>query len=315
MDISKLKTIVFSGGGVRGLAYVGILMAFQDTYKKSAHDHFSTFVGTSVGALFALVCAIDADVAKSLEAFESIGLESIFDKDPTWLLTNYALNSAKPVRELLITLLASRGLKPDITMLELYRHTRKTLTVTTVDLLTTSTLYLNHTNEGASMPVVSVLLGSMALPPMFPPETYVGPTRTFQMIDGGLVDNFPIANYEKETTLGLRTSWFISPQSPMSDINAYYTRVLAVLQLTMYSVQNAVSDVYPYSVYVDVGPIKADDSAVDIRELVFKGYRAAVARFLVNVAPTNSAQDQPTKYLSDKPVPLPEYIRLIHKSV
>ena len=307
MDIKDLDTLVFAGGGVRGLAYVGVLLAFEDTYKKSVHSHFTTFAGTSVGALFAMVCAINADIGKSLETFQSIGLEKLFDKDPTWLLSNYALNDGLALRGLVTMLLESRGFGPEVTLMDLFKRTGKTLTVTVVDILTSATLYLDHTNMG-SMPVVTVLMGSMALPPMFPPVKH----NDLLMMDGGLLDNFPIAKYVPERTLGLRTSWFMTPNSPTTDISAYYTRVLSILQLTMHSIQSSVASKYTHTIYIDVGPIKADDSGVNANDFVFKGYRAAVTRFALVDQP-DSVFESPSKYLASGPVALPDYVVKLFK--
>ena len=71
MDISQLETLVFSGGGVRGISYIGVILAFQDTYAKSMNEHFQRFVGTSVGALFALFC-VDCFELKRFKVLASV---------------------------------------------------------------------------------------------------------------------------------------------------------------------------------------------------------------------------------------------------
>lgn len=305
MDISSLDTIVFSGGGVRGLSYSGVLLAFKDTYGISISEHFKTFAGTSVGAFFALACAISVEVSEALEAFRQIGLESIFAKDPTWLLTNFALNNGDALKSLVVTILASKKIPAGITMGELYMKTGKTLVVTVVDMLTSAVLYLDHTNEGRDMPVVNAIMGSMALPPLFPPIRHTVGSTQLLMMDGGLLDTFPLSKFDRAKTLGLRTSWYIDG-SPITDISNYYTRILSILQLSMHSIQNTVTETYPFVIFIDLDPIRSDDSSIDPNELVFKGYRAAITRF----ASANSKpfSEVPTKFLSDKPVPLPAYL-------
>jgi hypothetical protein len=305
MDITNLDTIVFSGGGVRGLSYSGVLLAFKDTYGVSISEHFKTFAGTSVGAFFALACTISVEVHDALEAFRKIGLETIFAKDPTWLLTNFALNNGDALKSLVVTILASKKISPGITMGELYEKTSKTLVITVVDMLTSAVLYLDHTNEGRDMPVVNAIMGSMALPPLFPPVRHTIGSSQLIMMDGGILDTFPLAKFEKEKTLGLRTSWYIDG-SPLTDISNYYTRVLSILQLSMHSIQNSITETYPYLIYIDLGAMRSDDASIDPNELVFKGYRAAITRF----ASANSKpfSEVPTRFLSDKPVPLPAYL-------
>jgi predicted patatin/cPLA2 family phospholipase len=301
MDIKGLDTVVFSGGGVRGLAYVGALMAFEDTYKIKASAHFKTFAGSSVGALFALLLVVDSDINTTLAVFETIGIHSMFQKDFTWLLTNFALNDAGAVRRLVETILIERQLDPTITMAELYAHTRKTLVVAAVDLLTASMHYLDHTNEGADFPVITAVMGSMALPPLFPPVA----AGKMMLVDGGLLDNFPVARFCPEKTLGIRTRWYIDSANPMVDISAFYDRVLAIVQLPMHSVQVSVGLQYTNVVYIDLGTVKADNASIDTRDLIFKGYRSAVARFQNSVSTVGSAEtENPTRFLCpDRKVP------------
>lgn len=292
MDIKDLDTIVFSGGGVRGLAYVGTLMAFEDTYKVKASAHFKTFAGSSVGALFALILTVNSDINNTLAVFETIGVQAMFQKDPTWLLSNFALNDASSVRRLVETILEGAHLCPTTTLSQLYEHTKKHLVVAAVDLLTASMLYLDHTNIGADMPVVTAVMGSMALPPLFPPISY----GSMMLVDGGLLDNFPIALFKPEQTLGVRTRWYIDNANPMVDITSFYDRVLAIVQLPMHSMQLKVCKDYTV-IYIDLGTVKADNALIDMKDIIFKGYRSAVTRFQTNT-PCLETDHSPTKFLS-----------------
>ena len=289
MDISQLETLVFSGGGVRGISYIGVILAFQDTYAKSMNEHFQRFVGTSVGALFALFCAINVDFSNLIETFQSIGLSVIFEKDPIWLLTNFALSDGHTVQALLVSVLESKGFKSNVTFGELFKLTNKHLVATTVDLNTANVMYLDHIKY-PDIPIVKGIMGSMALPPIFPPVVHA----SWSFIDGGLLDAFPIALFDPLKTLGIHTAWYIDPNSPTKDINSYYTRILAILQLPLFESQEANLEC-PWTVYIDLGNINADTVTVEPKELVFKGYRCAIARFASSNVKSNF--QSPRKYL------------------
>ena len=63
-----LKTgIVFSGGGVRGLAYIGVIRAFQE-----AGISFDYVAGTSIGSFIAALYAADIPVEKMEEKAISV---------------------------------------------------------------------------------------------------------------------------------------------------------------------------------------------------------------------------------------------------
>ena len=291
MNIDGLHTIVFSGGGTRGLSYIGFLMAFQDTYGKTVGQHFHTFCGSSVGALFALFACLNISVEDGLALFEAVGLDVIFDKDPTWLITNFALNSGEALRQLLLQVLAKRSFGPATTFAELRERTSKNLVVTVVDLNSAATLYFDASNQGRDLSVVAVVMGSMALPPMFPPVA-AGP---YLLTDGGLTDNFSIAHCNPETTLGVRTSWYIEPGVCTTDIATYYTRILSILQLSMHALQASVAMQYPNNVYIDLGPISPASTNVNVSDVIFKGYRASMSRFACKQGPYQP--EVPTKFL------------------
>ena len=307
MDVGPLDTLVFSGGGVRGLAYVGAIMAFEDTYKVTAAKHFTTFAGSSVGALFALLLIVNSNINNTLAVFESIGIQSMFQKDPTWLLSNFALNDASAVRRLVETILEEAHLASTTTLAQLHAHTGKTLVVAAVDLLTASMNYLDHTNVGADMPVITAVMGSMALPPLFPPVAY----GSMMLVDGGLLDNFPVARFKPANTLGIRTRWYIDTANPMADISAFYDRVLAIVQLPMHSAQVSVGSRYTNVVYIDLGTVKADNASIDTKDLIFKGYRTAVARFQSSsVSTVGPETENPTRFLSPGRQ-LPSYLTML----
>jgi len=294
MDISKLKTLVFSGGGIRGASYVGALLAFSDTYNVQAADHFSTFAGSSVGSLVALACCIGLDMNLMFEKFSEIGSSNMFAKDPTWLLTHYSLSNGDTLKAFLVKLLQSKGLPELITFSELHQITKKELIVTAVNLNTTDVHYFSHTNEGHDVPVVKAVMGSMALPPIFPAVVH----NNFTLIDGGLLDNFPLRRFDKDTTLGMCTAWYIEPGSCMKDISSYYSRIFSIMQLPLHSSQASVTSAYPYVIFIDLGSVNADSLSVEPKELVFRGYRAAVARFSTQVCSSKSNAQDPKKYLN-----------------
>jgi len=277
MDITNLDTLVFSGGGVRGISYIGCILAFKDTYNKTVHSHFHTFVGTSVGALFALCCALDADVSKLLEDFQQFGLQNIFEKNPTWLLTNFALSDASSLRGFLEQILVKKGLSTSVTFGELYRIYNKKLVVTVVDLLSAKVMYLDY-ETSENMPVLLAVQGSMALPPVFPGVSY----KQWCFIDGGLLDAFPIRQFCPSKTLGISTAWYIDPSNPLKDLPSYYTRILSILQLPLFEKEQDAYSKYHQTIAIDLGNVSADNACIDPQELIFKGYRTAIARFMMS---------------------------------
>ena len=291
--MEKFKTLVFGGGGVRGLSYAGAILAFEDTYRKKVHESFDTFSGTSVGSLFALACCLDIKPDDAIDILDKVGLSEIFAKDFTWLLSNYALNSGASLSKVVGLILSLKGLPPDISLQQLHKITRKNLVVTAVNIKNACVLHMNHLNC-PDVKVVNAVMGSMALPPLFPPVSIHINEKEVLLADGALIDNFPIGQFDPETTMGIRTSWYIEPTNPMTDISTYYSRILGILQLSLHSVQTNQCAKYN-TVCIDLGPIKADNPDINIKEFIFIGYRSCIAKF----SNLNNYHEEavPTKFL------------------
>ena len=295
MDIETLDTLVFAGGGVRGFSYVGVLMAFRDTYKKSPGKHFSTFAGTSVGSLFALLCCLDLDLSDAMKIFKDVGLENIFQKDPTCLLSSYALNSGSALESLVHSLLALGSLDSSTTLKQLYDRTKKKLVVAVIDLYTANMLYLDHLNIGCDMPVAKAIMGSMALPPLFPPVAYSKGRSRLLMTDGGLLETSPVALFDTSKALLVSSIWYID-NSTINDIAGYYSRIVHIMLLGTYDVQEKATRSY-LSIDVDLGSISPDCTDIDVNQIIFLGYRAAIGR-LTSKEYTRELYD-PTKFIRD----------------
>lgn len=295
MDIKPLSVLVFGGGGVRGFAYVGALMAFHDTFKVSAAEHFKTFAGTSVGALFALVSALGLQIADCVSVFETVGLERIFSKDPSCLLSSYALNNGQALEGLVLQLLALKDLGPSSTLKDLFTLTQKTLVIAAIDLLTSDMLYLDHTNIGCDMPIVKAIMGSMALPPLFPPVAFSKGRKKILLSDGGLLESSPFARFNPADSLLINSTWYID-KSPIKDIASYYTRILHIMLLGTHDVQEREIRAY-CTILIDLGSLSVDDTGINVKELIFAGYRAAIGRFTL----TGNAEQtyDPAKFIQD----------------
>lgn len=270
-------------------------MAFKDTYKKTAGSHFSCFAGTSVGALFALVCCLDLDLSEAIKVFKDVGLENIFQKDPTCLLTNYALNTGTSLESLVHSLLALGSLDAGFTFKQLYEKTKKKLVIAAIDLYTANMIYLDHTNIGADMPVAKAVMGSMALPPLFPPVAFSKGRSRLLLTDGGLLETSPVALFDSSKALLLSSLWYID-NSPINDIAGYYSRILHIMLLGTYDVQEKATKIYN-SIDVDLGSISPDSTDIDVNQIIFIGYRAAIER-LTSKEYSREAYD-PTKFIRD----------------
>lgn len=188
--------IVLSGGGVRGMAHIGLLKALEE------HGIQPQIIsGSSAGALVGALYAYGHDFQAMLEFFKKV---------PLFKFTFYS------------------AIKPGLLDIENYRvffkdyfpendfsALNKPLYVTTTDLVSAKAVYFE---EG---PLIDPLLASAALPPLFTPVDIEGRYHG----DGGIMNNFPIEPLEDQCEFIIGSH--VNPVKSMS--NDHFTNTLRVL--------------------------------------------------------------------------------------
>lgn len=210
----RIQYLVFSGGAMNGLAYVGVLQVLEAAYPK-LYEHTQGYAGTSIGALVALLLCMgytSASMRAVIDAFDSSVLFSRTDNMFQNLGMVDAMNS---LGTWVGDLIKQHMGKPDVNFAELFRRTRQELTIVVVNFTQKRTEYWNrHTRPGESVLLAATC--SMALPLVVTPV--VGPGGDL-FVDGGLGDNFPLHLFPPERTLGIRID--ITPQPPFRSMIDY----------------------------------------------------------------------------------------------
>ena len=182
--------LIFSGGGINGVSFVGTIGFLR------ANHRFKGFAGTSIGALMALMCAVDLPVSAMLSMFLSIAdmwgvgdvrLRSMAIVDHTALW--YA--STQPLLEMF-------GIT-DMTFGELLARTGKELKVCAHNLNRNVTRLFSPI-ETPNLSVVAAVVASMSVPLIFPPMEIAGEIY----IDGGICVNLPLFAFPVEETILVR---------------------------------------------------------------------------------------------------------------
>ena len=188
-NINK-KILILSGGGTRGLVYYGVFKALDEL---KILENITTFATTSIGSLVSIMYLIGYTVSemekfmylfdtKRFSSFESIEKISIIE-----ILQNYGFDNGENIHIVINKLLKGKGLKENITLLELYQHNKKKFIATTVCINTKSTEYLSYETY-PNMRVSDAIRMSTCVPIYFMPVIM----NNKYYIDGGCMDNYPI---------------------------------------------------------------------------------------------------------------------------
>ena len=196
-----LKNISFSGGGFKGLAFLGCVKALQE---KDVLHNVKSYAGSSVGALIATLVVCGADYAYLREV--SVGACQFFSNfklDILSLLTRSHVNrfgssfgvyKTEDLRNYIRTCIQNvLNIDHDITFAELYARNPVDLIVTASCLETQTPFYFSH-NTTKDTPVSEAVSISCSIPLLFGKNVYENKT----LVDGCLIEKLPMQCWPQE---------------------------------------------------------------------------------------------------------------------
>ena len=176
----KINSIVFSGGGMKGVSFLGVLKRLQEqNLLKDIKDYY----GTSIGGLICL-CMILNFTFEELTEFFHLHLKSIKPcMNISNLIKEYGADNGDKLQLLISRILNFKLFSIKTTFKELHLKTEKQLNVFAVDLKDQNVVHFSHLNTPDFL-VLDAVKASMSLPIIFKPVLN-------RYIDGALLCNFP----------------------------------------------------------------------------------------------------------------------------
>jgi len=213
---SKIKNLVFSGGGQRGFAYIGALHALVD--RGLVLTQLQGVGGTSIGALMALLVAIGFSPAEMAFLVARLDMHKLIDFNLTSLTRDYGMDDGVRVKKLLRSYLHNKGFDRGTTFLQLHNATSMQLLIVGCNVNEYTEHVMDH-KRTPHMSVVDACVMSMSLPLLF------SPMRQGDCLyaDGGLVNNFPMEYFPSESTLGMRLRWGVAFR--LSSLDQFLARI------------------------------------------------------------------------------------------
>ena len=194
------EVLVISGGGEKGIAYVGALQYLEDntTFKI---NNLKILSGSSIGGIICFGITIGMTLKEIKEYFLSVKFIEIFtsimnndNKIIPLLTNNYSITDGKNVDNLLKKIFVEKKYNyKTLTFKELYEKTNKHLILTGSNLNTRESEYFCY-KKTPTMKIFTALLITSRLPFIFPFIKYNGFTYT----DGHIFNSFPIKGCGKD---------------------------------------------------------------------------------------------------------------------
>lgn len=264
----KYKTkLVLSGGGIKGIAHIGVLYALNQI---GCLNEITDFSGTSVGSLIMSLYVLGYTPAELYDFIKLFSLGKLKNID-MMNMHLFGLDTGSRIEYVIRRLIKEKKLNENITLKELYDMKKKKMIFTTFCLNTMEVFYVSHETH----PNLSLYLAirmSISIPFIYCPVEYNG----YLYVDGGIFDNFPMNVFKDdiENTIGILLIDSKDVLEKITDLETYVVRVLQSMMIGM-SV-NAKNGYEKNTIEVNVELVNAVDYDIDDMKkdkLFINGYK------------------------------------------
>jgi len=209
-----INTLVFGGGGVKGIAYIGVLKKIEEIIKKRNNlsdeekettqiplINIKTICAVSIGTIFSLIYLLGYTYIEIKEKILLTEFNKLKEIRFTNLLTGYGLDSGNVIINWIETLIKSKNINKDITLQDFYKLNNIDFQIMATNLNTYCFSKFNYINT-PELKVTDAIRMSIGIPFIYTHKIY----KEHIYVDGGLISNFPIYLFENEldTTLGFK---------------------------------------------------------------------------------------------------------------
>jgi len=180
--------LILSGGGIKGIGLMGALQVLDE---HKCLDTIHTYVGSSIGAMIAVMMVIGYTPQEIYDMFFNLNYTEMQEINIWNLFSEYGLDKASKIVKYFKTLFRAKSYGSNITFAELYNTSKKRLIVTGTCVNTHKIEYFDDITT-PTMKVIDAVRISFAFPFLFTAPKYKGNHYT----DGGMLDNFPLMSIQ-----------------------------------------------------------------------------------------------------------------------
>lgn len=256
-------SLVFSGGGMKGIAFLGVLKKLQEQEKLK---DIKNYYGTSIGSLICLSILLNFTF-EEISTFFWNNLKSI---QPSMNISNlikeYGADNGCKLKLLISRLLNFKLISIKTTFKELNIKTGKELNIFAVDIKTQTVVQFNYLNTPDFL-VLDAVTASMSLPIIFKPVLN-------RYIDGALLCNFPkeYSKNQKDTICFNLTS----DTQEISSLFGYITNLFSCIVNYQLVQRNADCQRNIINLNVNIDSLNFNLSKNEIQDVINIGYNIEI---------------------------------------
>jgi len=248
-NLSQLENVCFKGGGIKGVAFVGVDRALTEL---GVWPQIKRFIGSSAGAIFATGAACRIPHTKMKAIIDTTDFSQF--KDTPWgilgegerIIRNFGLYNGDYFYNWIGNILKDNVGDADITFMQVFEKFNSELVITTTDLTMKSLVYMSKDSH-PNLPVRDAVRRSMSIPIFYIPiqeKDTDGINHVY--VDGGCTNNFPLDYFDdlyssKEQaftkTIGFNLLEDFNDHSK-NDINSIIDIISSLLNTDIEEIQN-----------------------------------------------------------------------------
>lgn len=191
---ADVEYVVFSGGGMNGAAFCGVLQELE-----SRRASIKYWIGSSAGAMIATMAALGASADFIADRILRADPDSLLDYRGLWrkvydVYSRWGALCGDKLNAWYKDQIVALGWDPDITFADLYDLTGQHLVITATSLNTFETLYLSRSSY-PYMRIIDAINATVRIPILFQPMYMYDPAIPQGhriLCDGGVLDNYPL---------------------------------------------------------------------------------------------------------------------------
>ena len=269
------RRLVFSGGGIRVISYLGVLQVLQE---RKLLDYIREFCGVSAGSLISLMLALGYTmqvIERFCYEYDFTNIRSLEPDNALELFVNFGLDDGVNLEKLIEKILFHKGFMATATFEDLYRSGRvRNIRLWAADIQNLKAVEFSY-RKTPTISVIQALRASMSFPLYFIPVRH--PETGFILCDGGVFDNYPISylsDSESEESLGICFEFGKLPLE-VHDLSSYISMLTSGYYMPSY--QKLIERHKDRTIVIPCAEASALDfemSLEDRRVLVLKGRQA-----------------------------------------
>lgn len=192
-----IKNVIFSGGGLKGWAYIGTLQALDELIPRNNLEHI---IGVSIGSIFGLFYLLDIKWDILLDFIMEINFKEVVDINIDDVLINQSILAGKIFADTIKQIIATK-IDPDITFKQLNSYSKIKYTINAINITKSKLEYFNY-ELTPDIKIIDAIRASSAIPLLFPP-IYLNGSYYY---DGGICNNCPFELVDEICTIAFDVS-------------------------------------------------------------------------------------------------------------